>query len=251
MGPSGNYCYIRPARELPSSFVCVDQAWEIWGTMNYYHWVRREIKPLLPNNPSRVLEVGAGAGGTLKWIKALNPKAETTAVEINPALLHELRQNVDVPIIGPIDEALPQLKSYDLILLLDVLEHVADPTATLRNLAKLLEKGGQIIVSVPNIAHLSVSVPLLLKRRFNYQDAGILDRTHLKFFVEETAVKLLNDANFVVIGGLISGMQGSRSKLLDLLSLGVLRHHLAKQYIMLGQLTDGKFSQERIRWAIA
>jgi len=219
--------------------------------MDYYHWVRQEIKPLLPKNPSRILEVGAGAGHTLKWIKELYPKTETTAVEINSALLQELRQNVDVPIIGPIDEALPQLKSYDLILFLDVLEHLSDPTATLRNLSKHLEANGQVIVSVPNIAHLSVSVPLLLQRRFDYQDAGILDRTHLKFFVEGTAIKLLNDANFIVTAGLVSGIQGPKSKLLDLVSFGGLRHHLAKQYIMLGQLTDGKLSQERIRWALA
>jgi len=219
--------------------------------MDYYHWVRQEIKPLLPKNPSRILEVGAGAGHTLKWIKELYPKTETTAVEINSALLHELRQNVDVPIIGPIDEALPQLKSYDLILFLDVLEHLSDPTATLRNLSKHLEANGQVIVSVPNIAHLSVSVPLLLQRRFDYQDAGILDRTHLKFFVEGTAIKLLNDANFIVTAGLVSGIQGPKSKLLDLVSFGGLRHHLAKQYIMLGQLTDGKLSQERVRWALA
>jgi len=219
--------------------------------MDYYHWVRQEIKPLLPKNPSRILEVGAGAGHTLKWIKELYPKTETTAVEINSALLQELRQNVDVPIIGPIDEALPQLKSYDLILFLDVLEHLSDPTATLRNLSKHLEANGQVIVSVPNIAHLSVSVPLLLQRRFDYQDAGILDRTHLKFFVEATAIKLLNDANFIVTAGLVSGIQGPKSKLLDLVSFGGLRHHLAKQYIMLGQLTDGKLSQERVRWALA
>ena len=219
--------------------------------MDYYHWVRQEIKPLLPKNPSRILEVGAGAGHTLKWIKELYPKTETTAVEINSALLHELSQNVDVPIIGPIDEALPQLKSYDFILFLDVLEHLSDPTATLRNLSKHLEANGQVIVSVPNIAHLSVSVPLLLQRRFDYQDAGILDRTHLKFFVEGTAIKLLNDANFIVTAGLVSGIQGPKSKLLDLVSFGGLRHHLAKQYIMLGQLTDGKLSQERIRWALA
>ena len=219
--------------------------------MDYYHWVRQEIKPLLPKNPSRILEVGAGAGHTLKWIKELYPKTETTAVEINSALLHELRQNVDVPIIGPIDEALPQLKSYDLILFLDVLEHLSDPTATLRNLSKHLEANGQVIVSVPNIAHLSVSVPLLLQRRFDYQDAGILDRTHLKCFVEGTAIKLLNDANFIVTAGLVSGIQGPKSKLLDLVSFGGLRHHLAKQYIMLGQLTDGKLSQERVRWALA
>lgn len=187
----------------------------------------------------------------MKWIKSLNPKTETTAVEINSTLLHELRRNVDVPIIGPIDDALPQLKTYDLILFLDVLEHLLDPTATFRNLSKFLETGGQIIVSVPNVAHWSVSIPLLLQHRFDYQDAGILDRTHLRFFVEDTAIKLLNDANFIVTAGVISGIQGPRSKLLDLLSFGALRHHLAKQYIMLGQLSDRELSQERIKWAIA
>jgi 2-polyprenyl-3-methyl-5-hydroxy-6-metoxy-1,4-benzoquinol methylase len=219
--------------------------------MDYYHFVRREIKPLLPKSPNRILEVGAGAGATLKWLKTIYPKAETTAVELNPDLLDELKQNVDVVVIGKIDETFTELKTYDLILLLDVLEHLPDSTATLRKLSKLLEPGGQIIVSVPNIAHLSVSVPLLLKRRFNYQDSGILDRTHLRFFVEDTAIKLLNDADLIVTSGLISGLGGPKAKLLDLVSFGLLRHHLTKQYIMLGQLGDSRIVQEKIRWTVS
>jgi 2-polyprenyl-3-methyl-5-hydroxy-6-metoxy-1,4-benzoquinol methylase len=216
--------------------------------MDYYHFVRREIQPLLPKSATRILEVGAGAGGTLKWLKALYPKAETTAVELNADLRDELKQNVDVVLIGQIDETFAELKTYDLILLLDVLEHLPDSTRTLQRLSSLLENGGHVIVSVPNIAHLSVSIPLLLKRRFNYQDAGILDRTHLRFFVEDTAVKLLNDANLLVTAGLISGVEGPKAKLVDLLSFGLLRHHLAKQYIMLGHLGDRKIVQKRIRW---
>jgi 2-polyprenyl-3-methyl-5-hydroxy-6-metoxy-1,4-benzoquinol methylase len=219
--------------------------------MDYYHFVRREIKPLLPKSPNRILEVGAGAGATLKWLKTIYPKAETTAVELNPDLLDELKQNVDVVVIGKIDETFTELKTYDLILLLDVLEHLADSTATLRKLSKLLEPGGQIIVSVPNIAHLSVSVPLLLNRRFNYRDSGILDRTHLRFFVEDTAIKLLNDADLIVTSGLISGLRGPKAKLLDLVSFGLLRHHLTKQYIMLGQLGDSSIVQEKIRWTVS
>ena len=219
--------------------------------MDYYHFVRREIEPLLPKSPNRILEVGAGAGGTLKWLKTIYPEAETTAVELNPDLLDELKQNVDVAVIGQIDETFTELKTYDLILLLDVLEHLPDSTTTLRKLSKLLEPGGQVIVSVPNIAHLSVSVPLLLKRRFNYQDSGILDRTHLRFFVEDTAIKLLNDANLIVTSGLISGLQGPKAKLLDLVSFGLLRHHLAKQYIMLGQPADSEIVQEKIRWTVS
>jgi 2-polyprenyl-3-methyl-5-hydroxy-6-metoxy-1,4-benzoquinol methylase len=218
---------------------------------DYYHYVRREIAPLLPECATRILEVGAGAGGTLKWIKTVYPAAETTAVELNPALRDELQRNADLVLIGSIEETLSSLRTYDLILLLDVLEHLPDSTRTLQELAKRLVPGGHVIVSVPNIAHLSVSVPLLLRRRFNYQDAGILDRTHLRFFVEDTAIKLLNDANLTVTSALISGIGGLKSRLLYLLSLGFLRHHLAKQYIMLGRLSDHKAVQKRIRWRIA
>jgi 2-polyprenyl-3-methyl-5-hydroxy-6-metoxy-1,4-benzoquinol methylase len=219
--------------------------------MDYHQWVRREIEPLLPKQCTHILEVGAGAGATLKWLKTLYPKAETTAVEINPALLDELKLNADLAIIGPVDQTIAQLKTYDLILLLDVLEHLPDPTETLQKLTKLLNPEGRVIVSVPNIAHLSVSIPLLLQRRFDYQQAGILDRTHLRFFVEGTAIKLLNDANLNVTEALISGIQGPGAKVFNFLTFGLLRHYVAKQYIMLGQLSDREFVQQKIQWKLA
>lgn len=219
--------------------------------MDYYHWVRREIEPLLPAQCSHILEVGAGAGATLKWLKALYPKAETTAVEINPALLDELEQAVDVPIIGPVDQVIPQLETYDLILLLDVLEHLPDPAETLKKLAKLLSPEGRVIISVPNLAHFSVSLPLLLQRRFEYQQSGILDRTHLKFFVEDTAIKLLNDANLMVTHGLLSVQPGRKAKLFNSLTFGLFQHHLAGQYILVGQSSDREFVQEKVQWELA
>ena len=182
--------------------------------MDYYHFVRREIEPLLPKTPRRILEVGAGAGSTLRWLKTLHSNVETTGVEINPALRVELQRNADVAIIGPIEETLSRLTTYDLILLLDVLEHLHDSLGMLKKIIKLLEPQGCVIVSVPNIAHLSVSLPLLLLRRFDYRDAGILDRTHR-------------------------------------LSGGLLRHHLARQYIMRGELNNQEISQPRIRWMVA
>jgi 2-polyprenyl-3-methyl-5-hydroxy-6-metoxy-1,4-benzoquinol methylase len=217
----------------------------------YYHHVRREIQPLLPKSASRILDVGAGAGNTLSWLKTIYPKAKTTGVELNPELKDELKHNADVAIFESIDECVSRLGAFDLILLLDVLEHVPDSANTLQKVRQLLQAGGRIIVSVPNIAHLSVTLPLLTQRRFTYQDAGILDRTHLRFFVEDTAVKLLNDANLVVTKGLVGGLQGPRSKLLDHLSFGLLRHHLAKQYIMAGEANDSEIVQRRVKWQIA
>lgn len=217
----------------------------------YYHHVRTEIQPLLPKNASRILDIGAGGGNTLCWLKTIYPKAKTTGVELNAKLKDELKRNADVAIFESIDECVTRLGGFDLILLLDVLEHVPDSTSTLQKVRQLLQPGGRIIVSVPNVAHLSVALPLLMKRQFTYQDAGILDSTHLRFFVEDTAVKLLNDANLVVTGGLIGGLQGPKSRLLNQLSLGLLRHHLARQYIMAGEANDREVSQRRVKWQIA
>ena len=213
----------------------------------YFHHVRREIAPLLPQSCSRILDIGAGAGHTLKWLKTIYPDAVTTGVEINTAVAEELRENADLVFIGDAEDALARIEPCDLILLLDVLEHLVDPVRTLRKVTGVLSPGGRVIVSVPNVAHLSVSLPLLLRRRFTYRDAGILDRTHLRFFVEDTAVQLLNDASLVVRKGLLSGMQGRRYKLIDLMSFGLLRHYLTQQYIMLGQ-SGPCVVQPTIRW---
>ncbi|MEY9884254.1 class I SAM-dependent methyltransferase [Bradyrhizobium sp. USDA 329] len=217
----------------------------------YFHHVRAEIRPLLPKAATSILEIGAASGQTLRWIRTIYPDAVTTGVEINDAVAEELSRNADVAVLGSIDECLPRLKKYDLILLLDVLEHLVDAKTVLQNVRGLLEPGGHVVVSVPNVAHLSVAVPLLFKRRFDYQDAGILDRTHLRFFVEDTAIGLMNSAGLKVSKGLISGMQGYKAKTLHRLSFGLLKHHLAKQYIMLGEAIDGEERQKSLVWKIA
>jgi 2-polyprenyl-3-methyl-5-hydroxy-6-metoxy-1,4-benzoquinol methylase len=217
----------------------------------YYFHERTEILPIVPKSASSILEIGAASGKTLRWIKTVCPGVKTTGVELNGDLAEELGRNADVAIIANIADCLPKLGKYDLILLLDVLEHLQNPTEVLRSLRKLLAAGGQIIVSVPNVAHLSVAVPLLMKRQFTYQDSGILDRTHLTFFVEDSAVKLMNDAGLTVTKGLITGLQGTKAKLLNYLSLGALRHHLTKQYIMLGEACESKPSQGPIQWMTA
>jgi 2-polyprenyl-3-methyl-5-hydroxy-6-metoxy-1,4-benzoquinol methylase len=219
--------------------------------MNYYQHVRREIRPLLPERASRILDIGAGAGGTIGWLKSIYPAAETTAVELNPELRDDLKRNSDVVLIGAIEECLSELEgaTFDLIVMLDVLEHLHDSTATLKKICMLLEPEGHVIVSVPNVAHLSVSIPLLFRRDFTYRDAGILDRTHLRFFVEDTAVKLLNDSNLIVTKGLASGSRGRKARIINSITFGSLRHHLTKQYIMLGELIRPGITQKDVSWS--
>ena len=87
---------------------------------------------------------------------------------------------------------------FDKVLLLDVLEHLAAPERILRAAAHLVKPTGQVIVSVPNAAHLVVRL-MLLFGRFNYADRGILDRTHLRFFTQSSIARLLVENGYSIV----------------------------------------------------
>jgi hypothetical protein len=135
-------------------------------------------------------------------------------LEGNSNLLGELRQNVDEAHIVDLNGPLPDVGAPDLALFLDVLEHLLRPECVLAQLTAKMPAHGVVIVSLPNVAHLSVSVPLLFRGAFEYDDAGILDRKHVRFFTRTSAVRLLNSAGFTVTKGSRAGFIGPRSRIL-------------------------------------
>jgi SAM-dependent methyltransferase len=214
---------------------------------DYFHHVRREIAPLLPMHAKCIVDVGCGIGATSAWLKSRYPDARTIGLEGNAAIRGELATNVDELHIVDLNGPLPEVGHPDLILFLDVLEHLLAPDKVLAGLARRLAPGGTVIVSLPNVAHLSVSFPLFVRGRFDYADAGILDRTHLHFFVRASAIALLNNAGLRVEKGVKSGFQGPRTRLIDFVTFGLLHDHLAKQYIISGvKMTS--IGQGEIEW---
>jgi 2-polyprenyl-3-methyl-5-hydroxy-6-metoxy-1,4-benzoquinol methylase len=91
-----------------------------------------------------------------------------------------------------------QTLDFSVIVLGDVLEHLVDPWDTLRDLVNLSSPGTSFIISVPNVAHVSVRV-LMLFGLFRYQSRGILDRTHLRFFDRKSAIKLVRQAGLKIL----------------------------------------------------
>ena len=86
---------------------------------------------------------------------------------------------------------------YDILLLAAVLEHLAHPEITLQYLRQRLKPAGRAIISLPNVAHFSVRWNLL-RGRFEYEDYGIMDKTHLHFYTLKTARELLENCGFRV-----------------------------------------------------
>src|SRR5579872_19898 len=98
----------------------------------YFHRVRRDIEPLLPRSARRILDVGAGAGATSAWLKTRYLGCTTVGLEGNGALREELARNVDEAVILDLNGEIPDVGAPDLVLCLDVLEHLMQPVEVLK-----------------------------------------------------------------------------------------------------------------------
>lgn len=97
-------------------------------------------------------------------------------------------------------EVFPQLGSrkFDRVLLQDIMEHVPQTDRLLKDCHQVLRPRGELLVSVPNVANITVRLTLLCGR-FEYAERGILDRTHLRFFTRKTARRVLEQAGYEII----------------------------------------------------
>jgi 2-polyprenyl-3-methyl-5-hydroxy-6-metoxy-1,4-benzoquinol methylase len=162
-------------------------------TTNYFAAARVEIEPLLVPKAARLLEVGCGAGQTLRWLKETGRVERGWGLELFEAAAEAARAHFDVVQVGDaeklIDHAYEGMQ-FDLVMCLDVLEHMIDPWRFVDKLQHFVAPGGKLILSVPNIRCLQVLLPLLVLGRWRYTHDGILDRTHLRFFTRESAIEL-------------------------------------------------------------
>jgi len=203
----------------------------------YFEYARIEILPLLPDEIGTALEIGCGTGNTLRWLKAQKQCRWVGGVELFSDAAKRAREQLDAVYEGNVEQLdLPiEQGSLDIILCLDVLEHLLDPWSVVRRLHKLLKPGGVLIASIPNVRHHSVLSPLLFKQQWEYTESGILDRSHLRFFVKKTAVQLIESSGLKVDMILATGLGRSRkSQLVNSLIPSVIKSLFEKQYLIRG-----------------
>jgi SAM-dependent methyltransferase len=150
-----------------------------------HSWAFSQLKRHVSKGP--VLDVGPGSGVFGQVLKAQNI-GPLHAVEIDP----EARAHA-ATIYDQVSDSIDTFagNTYQAILLLDVLEHMANPLPFYNRCVEMLAPGGVVLVSVPNIAHWSVRF-MLLMGRFEPAQRGILDGTHLKHFSRRGFRKLLD-----------------------------------------------------------
>lgn len=129
-----------------------------------------------------VLDIGCACGGTLMKIMDADPSAERYGIEMSPGAAAVAEHFGKVFQEDMLKLDMPELAAkFDYIFMGDVLEHIVDTDAALSKVYGWLKRGGRLIVSVPNVANISIITGLLMGR-WHYQNSGILDRTHMRFF---------------------------------------------------------------------
>jgi 2-polyprenyl-3-methyl-5-hydroxy-6-metoxy-1,4-benzoquinol methylase len=144
----------------------------------------------------RVLDVGCSGGRLSELLSAQGHRVTgVDSVEV-PGVrqrVHHFQQGDASELTAMFAE-----QTFDYVVAGDVLEHLADPRAVLKDMAALLEDGGQVLVSVPNFGHWYPRLRVALGV-FGYDRRGILDETHLRFFTRSGLKSLMTSAGFDVL----------------------------------------------------
>jgi len=154
------------------------------------------LKECGQGNGRRLLDVGC-AGGHLAAALA-GQGWNVTGIEYDETDAQVAKERGLDVIVGSAESAFATLtEKFDVIVFADVLEHLVDPQSVLSLAKNHLTPSGRIVISIPNIAHLSIRLQLLLGS-FNYTDRGILDRTHLHFYTKKTLTEMITKAGLEI-----------------------------------------------------
>ena len=167
-----------------------------------YETARPDVQALVPADARRILDLGCAAGQLGSALRSRNG-AYVAGVELSSDYADDASAVLDRVECGDVAAVLAQppadLGRFDCVIAADVLEHLVDPWAVLRDAVRLLEPGGSVVVSLPNVQYLLTFWRLIRGGRWPRDPAGLFDATHLRWFTLLDASELLEQAGLEVV----------------------------------------------------
>jgi O-antigen biosynthesis protein len=198
----------------------------------YYALERADVVEELPQPVGRTLDVGCGEGNVGRALKAAGA-TEVWGIEPVPAAAEVARRTLDGVIAATVEDALAELRGpFDTICCYDVLEHLVDPEATLRELLRFAAPRGRLHVSIPNARHYTLLRDLLLRGTFGYTESGHRDTTHLRWYTRRDLETMVGRAGWEVQWVRRPVFRG-RDRTVERLSRGRLTEFIALQWHLL------------------
>lgn len=164
----------------------------------------RDLLSMIPKNASRLIEIGCNAGALAAAYKKENANCHYLGIELSTEAGQSARQHCDSVLVLDVESVgadfFKKFSDVDCWIFGDVLEHLRSPWALLAKIRDVIPENGSIVACIPNAQHWSVQAKLSIGD-FRYQDGGLLDRTHLRWFTRATIFELFQGAGFQVEEG--------------------------------------------------
>lgn len=166
-----------------------------------YTTTRPDICALVPRGALRVLDVGCSNGALGLALMQREPGCRVEGIEVDPELARQaggrLAQVTQADLeLFDWDTWNPDGR-YDCIVFADVLEHLTSPLRHLAAARQRLAPGGCVVLSLPNVRHLSALASIYVQGRFPRRPRGLFDRTHLRWYTLRDADALLDEGGFM------------------------------------------------------
>ncbi len=205
--------------------------------------IQAGVQRLVPPTTKRILDLGGGRGGNGATVKRQTGADLLCLADLSRAALNEAAPGVDATIIcdieaeGSIEEVFAAHGPFDLVLLLDVLEHLYDPWQVVARLHALLDEGGHLLASIPNVQNYRTIIRAATGT-WRYRDTGLFDRTHLRFFGKGAALELMTCTG-LTLAGCEKGFGPKKiDRLADACSFGLLGRFVTLQHQILVKKTS-------------
>jgi 2-polyprenyl-3-methyl-5-hydroxy-6-metoxy-1,4-benzoquinol methylase len=167
---------------------------------DYYSFVRTMLKPYVPTNLEKVLDIGCGEGDFGRMLKDKMGASEVWGVEYFEDAAINAKNNLDKVLHSKIEDAINQLPDnyFDCIFFNDVLEHLIDPYSVLEKIKSKCKANGSVVASIPNILNFENLYLVLKNQDWEYKPFGIMDKTHLRFFTKKSVNRMFLEAGYNV-----------------------------------------------------
>ncbi len=178
-----------------------------------------EVLKLIPTTSRKVIEIGCSSGALAREFKKLHPDANWIGVEIDPDYAELAQRYCDTTVVRNLEECGQDFyntySDQDCWIFADVLEHFKDPWKILKSIRSVIPNDGCVVACIPNAQNWNLLARLAVGD-FRYENMGLLDRTHLRWFTRQTIYELFESQKFTISEGVARTFQ-SNQELLDLI----------------------------------
>lgn len=164
-----------------------------------------DLLRLIPSDAARLIEIGCSSGALAREFRKINPKCHYVGLDIDASYVDVARANCNEVIVADFEsvgtEFFERFRDRDCWIFGDSLEHFRDPWSVLANVRRVAAPHACVVACIPNAQHWSMFARVAVGD-LRYQDSGLMDRTHLRWFSRQTIIELFDRCGFRLVEGM-------------------------------------------------